>query len=108
MALGRARSSRVSFAPDLMYIECANIVWKYSQRFGYDPQRAQENLDDLAEIETMPTVTPRSNLPQTGSRGESQFQLKRHFASRCLATHRHGHNFGFDRHRARLQLRSQP
>jgi len=47
----------VLFAPDLMYIECANILWKYSQRFGYDPKRAQENLDDLAklEIETVPT-----------------------------------------------------
>jgi predicted nucleic acid-binding protein len=47
----------VLFAPDLIYIECANILWKYSQRFGYDPKRAQENLDDLAklEIEAVPT-----------------------------------------------------
>lgn len=50
-------STIVLFAPDLMYIECANILWKYSRRFGYDPKRAQENLDDLAklEIETVPT-----------------------------------------------------
>jgi predicted nucleic acid-binding protein len=45
------------FAPDLMYIECANILWKYSERFGYDAGLAQENLEDLAEleIETVPT-----------------------------------------------------
>ncbi len=39
------------FAPDLMYIECANILWKYSQRFGYDSKLAQENLDDLAKLD---------------------------------------------------------
>lgn len=45
------------FAPDLLYIECANILWKYTQRFGYDSKLAQQNLEALAEleIETVPT-----------------------------------------------------
>jgi len=45
------------FAPDLMYIECANILWKYTRRSGYDARQAQENLEDLAqlEIESVPT-----------------------------------------------------
>lgn len=45
------------FAPDLIYIECATILWKYTQRFGYDAKRAQQNLEDLAklEIEVVPT-----------------------------------------------------
>ena len=45
------------FAPDLLYIECASILWKYSRRLGYDAKMAQQNLEDLAklEIEVVPT-----------------------------------------------------
>ena len=45
------------FAPDLMYVECANILWKYNQRFGYGPRQAQKNLEELAklQIESVPT-----------------------------------------------------
>lgn len=45
------------FAPDLIYAECANILWKYSRGFGYSPRQAMENLQDLAKlhIESVPT-----------------------------------------------------
>ena len=35
------------FVPDLFFIECANILWKYIRRFGYSPQEARENLSRL-------------------------------------------------------------
>jgi predicted nucleic acid-binding protein len=35
------------FVPDLFYVECANILWKYVRRFGYPAASAQQNIADL-------------------------------------------------------------
>lgn len=38
------------FVPDLFYIECANILWKYVSRFAYPLQKAQQDLKDLLDL----------------------------------------------------------
>jgi predicted nucleic acid-binding protein len=38
------------WVPDLFYIECANILWKYVRRFGHSPDQAQRDLADLAAL----------------------------------------------------------
>jgi len=38
------------FAPDLMPVECANVLWKYVQFYGYDVELARANLADLADL----------------------------------------------------------
>jgi predicted nucleic acid-binding protein len=44
------------FAPDLLLAECANVLWKYVQFYGYDVEMARANLTDLADlgIQTVP------------------------------------------------------
>ena len=36
--------------PDLFFIECANILWKYTRRYGYPPEAAQQDVADLARL----------------------------------------------------------
>lgn len=36
------------YAPDLLYIECANVFCKYTERYGYPRERASKNLRRLA------------------------------------------------------------
>jgi predicted nucleic acid-binding protein len=36
--------------PDLLYIECANVLWKYTRRLGYDARLARDNLEDLSKL----------------------------------------------------------
>ncbi len=45
------------YVPDLLYIECANIVWKYVWRHGYATQAAHASLKALADLslQTVPT-----------------------------------------------------
>lgn len=46
------------FVPDLFYVECANILWKYARRFGYPVESARQdvlNLQSLA-LRGVPTV----------------------------------------------------
>jgi predicted nucleic acid-binding protein len=38
------------FVPDLFYIECANILWKYVQRFGYPLENARQDVHDLQAL----------------------------------------------------------
>lgn len=33
--------------PDLFYIECANVFWKWVHRFQYPTLRAQQHMEDL-------------------------------------------------------------
>jgi predicted nucleic acid-binding protein len=44
--------------PDLFYIECANILWKQVQRFGYPASDAQKDLASLAKLalHSVPTL----------------------------------------------------
>jgi predicted nucleic acid-binding protein len=36
--------------PDLFYIECANILWKYVRRLGYPADQARRDLEDLGRL----------------------------------------------------------
>jgi predicted nucleic acid-binding protein len=38
------------YVPDLLFIECANILWKHVRRFGYAAERAQEDVADLRAL----------------------------------------------------------
>ncbi|MFH0793229.1 MAG: type II toxin-antitoxin system VapC family toxin [bacterium] len=38
------------YVPDLFFVECANILWKYSQRFGYPPAEARKSLSRLNSL----------------------------------------------------------
>ena len=38
------------YVPDLLFIECANILWKHVRRFGYSAERAQADLADLRAL----------------------------------------------------------
>ena len=38
------------YVPDLFFIECANILWKYVHRFGYPSHAAQQDIADLIKL----------------------------------------------------------
>ena len=38
------------YVPDLFFIECANILWKYVRRFGYPLDAAQQGVADLVRL----------------------------------------------------------
>ncbi len=38
------------YVPDLFFIECTNILWKYARRFGYPPEAAQQDVADLTRL----------------------------------------------------------
>ncbi len=38
------------YVPDLLFAECANVLWKYVRFHGYDREIAREHLADLAEL----------------------------------------------------------
>lgn len=39
------------FVPDLFYLECANILWKYVKRFNYSPDDAREQFECLRALD---------------------------------------------------------
>ncbi len=45
------------FVPDLFYIECANILLKYTRRFGRSLEDSQADLIDLRRLALKPTST---------------------------------------------------
>lgn len=38
------------FVPDLFYIECTNILWKYVRLFGYPAENAHQDIQDLQSL----------------------------------------------------------
>lgn len=38
------------FVPELFYIECGNILWKYVRRFAYPAQDAKTDLQELRQL----------------------------------------------------------
>ena len=48
------------FVPDLFYIECANILLKYTRRFGRSLKDSQADLIDLSRLALK--STPTANL----------------------------------------------
>jgi len=51
-------------APDLLPIECSNILWKQVQRTGYAPAQAQRDLADLLSLNEVHWVSTGTLLPQ--------------------------------------------
>jgi predicted nucleic acid-binding protein len=42
------------YVPDLFFVECANILWKYVHRFGYPPEMARQDVADLVRLPVQP------------------------------------------------------
>ncbi len=38
------------YVPDLFFIECTNILWKYVQRFGYPADAAGQDVAALTKL----------------------------------------------------------
>ncbi len=38
------------YVPDLFFVECGNILWKYVCRFGYPAEDARQDVVDLAQL----------------------------------------------------------
>jgi predicted nucleic acid-binding protein len=38
------------YVPDLFFIECANILWKYVNQFSYAAEAARQNVADLGAL----------------------------------------------------------
>lgn len=38
------------YVPDLFYTECANVLWKYVNRFGYSPKEALRSIEGLLSL----------------------------------------------------------
>jgi predicted nucleic acid-binding protein len=45
------------FVPDLFYIECTNILWKYTRRMGMTTDEAEIFVEELGELMLQPTPT---------------------------------------------------
>ena len=50
------------YVPDLFYIECTNILWKYVRRFGYPAKAAQQDVADLVRLPLH--VAPTADLAE--------------------------------------------
>ena len=51
------------FVPDLFYVECANVVWKWVQRNGYPERDARGHLRDLGRLDLR--VVPARTLAES-------------------------------------------
>jgi len=38
------------YVPDLLFIECANIFWKYVRNYGYPAENARQDVTDLQAL----------------------------------------------------------
>lgn len=38
------------YVPDLFFIECTNILWKYARRFDYPADAARQDVADLTQL----------------------------------------------------------
>jgi predicted nucleic acid-binding protein len=52
------------YVPDLFYVECANILWKYARRFGYPADNARQDVRDLQAL-ALNTVSTADLLQST-------------------------------------------
>ncbi len=43
--------------PDLFFIECTNILWKYTRRFNYQAEKAHKHLANLENLALQRTPT---------------------------------------------------
>ena len=55
------------YVPDLFFVECGNILWKYVRYFGYDAANARQDVADLQAlrlqtVSTADLLTPAFEL----------------------------------------------
>lgn len=50
------------YVPDLFFVECGNILWKYVRHFGYDAGSARQDTADLQALR-LRTVSTADLLP---------------------------------------------
>lgn len=48
-ALVEAPAARF-YVPDLFFVECANVLWKYVRHFGYPADNARQDVADLGAL----------------------------------------------------------
>jgi predicted nucleic acid-binding protein len=51
------------YVPDLFFVECGNILWKYVRHFGYDAGIARQNVIDLQELRLRTVSTADLLIP---------------------------------------------
>lgn len=51
------------YVPDLFFVECANILWKYVRRFGYPAANARQDVADLQQLRLQTVSTADLLLP---------------------------------------------
>lgn len=69
-------SNACLYVPDLFYVECTNILWKYIRSGLYDSEEAQANLADLKLLRFSPTPTAdifQEALPLSVAHGISAY-----------------------------------
>ena len=58
--LASARRGTTLGAPELFFVECANVLWKYVRRMGYSAGQARTDLEQLLDLPL--AVTPTADL----------------------------------------------
>ncbi len=51
------------YVPDLFFIECANVLWKYVLRHGYRPEDARRNLSLLYDL-SLDSIAAATLVPE--------------------------------------------
>jgi len=59
------------YVPDLFYIECTNILWKYTRHYDYPAESACENIADLL-ILALQTHIPHLGIKRLGNYSKSR------------------------------------
>jgi predicted nucleic acid-binding protein len=45
------------YVPDLLFVECGNILWKYVRHFGYPADNARQDVTDLQALKLQTVST---------------------------------------------------
>ncbi len=61
------------YVPDLLYVECANTVWKYVWRYGYATRAAHAALEALADLSLQ--AVPTQHLFQEAFRLSARHKI---------------------------------
>lgn len=60
--LGEESAARF-YVPDLFFVECANILWKYVRNYGYLSENARKDIQDLQSLNLL-SVSTADLLPK--------------------------------------------